>query len=229
MYCCWVRIQHLCVVCTAPCWVWFAATQAVEGADIIYTDTFVSMGDEDKKDEIMKVFAGLQIDSKLMGAANPGALFMHDMPAYRGIEVTSEVIDGPQSVIYDQVTSPQSHSLLFFYLSQCTPYTMLARCGRLQQHVCTSTSTSMHGWMHLLRQASNFVSGAKQPPFTYATQHRYTHQHPNHLMADTHFCCFGLCLCPHDFIALLCAQAENRQHGQKAVILNLMGVAVPDV
>jgi len=83
------------------------AYEAVEGADIVYTDTFVSMGDEDKKDEIMKIFAGLQTDSNLMAAAKPDALFMHDMPAYRGIEVTSDVIDGPQSIIYDQAENRQ--------------------------------------------------------------------------------------------------------------------------
>ena len=83
------------------------AYEAVAGADIVYADTFVSMGDEDRKDEIMKEFDGFQIDSKLMSAADKDAHFMHDMPAYRGIEVTPDVIDGPQSIIYDQAENRQ--------------------------------------------------------------------------------------------------------------------------
>eukprot|EP00040_Diaphanoeca_grandis_P005157 m.31587 g.31587 ORF g.31587 m.31587 type:complete len:314 (-) comp16488_c0_seq1:53-994(-) len=83
------------------------AYEAVEGADIVYADTFVSMGDEANKEAILKVFEGMQIDSRLMGVAKKDALFMHDMPAYRGIEVTSEVIDGPQSIIYDQAENRQ--------------------------------------------------------------------------------------------------------------------------
>jgi ornithine carbamoyltransferase len=57
-------------------------TQAVDGADIVYTDTFVSMGDEGNKGDIIRMFAGLQVTQELMNAAAPGALFMHDMPAY---------------------------------------------------------------------------------------------------------------------------------------------------
>jgi len=83
------------------------AYEAVDGADIIYTDTFVSMGDEGNKEAIMKKFEGLQVTQELMNAAAPGVLFMHDMPAYRGIEVSSEVIDGPRSVIYDQAENRQ--------------------------------------------------------------------------------------------------------------------------
>ena len=78
------------------------AYEAVDGADVVYTDTFVSMGDEANKQAILKRFEGLQIDTNLMMAAKRDAVFMHDMPAYRGIEVTSDVIDGPQSIIYDQ-------------------------------------------------------------------------------------------------------------------------------
>lgn len=81
--------------------------EAVNGADIVYTDTFVSMGDEDRKEDLMKQFDGFQVDTKMMSAAKPDALYMHDMPAYRGIEVTPEVIDGPQSIIYDQAENRQ--------------------------------------------------------------------------------------------------------------------------
>lgn len=81
--------------------------EAVEGADVVYTDTFVSMGDEANKAAILKRFDGFQIDKKLMSAAKSNAVFMHDMPAYRGIEVTGDVIDGPQSIIYDQAANRQ--------------------------------------------------------------------------------------------------------------------------
>lgn len=83
------------------------AFEAVAGADIIYTDTFVSMGDEDNKEAILKKFEGFQITAELMAAAKPDANFMHDMPAYREVEVTSEVIDGDRSIIYDQAENRQ--------------------------------------------------------------------------------------------------------------------------
>lgn len=75
---------------------------AVKGADIVYTDTWVSMGDEKEKETRLKMFQPYQVTEKLMKSAKPNAIFMHDMPAYRGLEVTEEVIDGPQSVIFDQ-------------------------------------------------------------------------------------------------------------------------------
>ena len=73
----------------------------------MYCDTFVSMGDESRKAAILKQFAGMQVTTELMNCAAPDALFMHDMPAYRGIEVTSDVIDGPRSIIYDQAENRQ--------------------------------------------------------------------------------------------------------------------------
>lgn len=75
---------------------------AVQGADIVYTDTWVSMGCEAEKEERLKIFQPYQVIQELMKKAKPDALFMHDMPAYRGNEVASEVIDGPQSIIYQQ-------------------------------------------------------------------------------------------------------------------------------
>ncbi|MEK9165303.1 MAG: ornithine carbamoyltransferase [Patescibacteria group bacterium] len=75
---------------------------AAQGADIIYTDTWVSMGCEAEKEERLKIFQPYQVTQELMKKAKPDALFMHDMPAYRGNEVTSEVIDGHQSIIYQQ-------------------------------------------------------------------------------------------------------------------------------
>eukprot|EP00039_Didymoeca_costata_P019156 m.336450 g.336450 ORF g.336450 m.336450 type:complete len:345 (+) comp17855_c0_seq1:90-1124(+) len=76
--------------------------EAADGADIVYTDTFVSMGDESRKEELLKIFDGYQVNEAIMKAAKTDALFMHDMPAYRGIEVSEGVIDGKQSIIYDQ-------------------------------------------------------------------------------------------------------------------------------
>lgn len=75
---------------------------AVAGADIVYTDTWVSMGQEAEKQEKMAAFAGFTIDSKLMALAKPTAKFMHCLPAHKGYEVTAEVLEGPQSVVYDQ-------------------------------------------------------------------------------------------------------------------------------
>lgn len=76
--------------------------KAVKDADIVYTDTWVSMGDEKEKTKRLKIFTPFRVDPKLMALAKPDAIFMHDMPAYRGNEVTEEVIDGPQSVIFQQ-------------------------------------------------------------------------------------------------------------------------------
>lgn len=74
---------------------------AAEGADAVITDTWVSMGDTDK-DERLAALAPFQVDAALMRLAKPDALFFHDLPAHRGEEVTAEVIDGPQSVIWDE-------------------------------------------------------------------------------------------------------------------------------
>lgn len=75
---------------------------AVKGADIVVTDTWVSMGDEAERAVRLNVFQPFQVNSKLMSLAKKDAIFMHCMPAHRGEEVTSEVIDGPQSVILDE-------------------------------------------------------------------------------------------------------------------------------
>ena len=75
---------------------------AVLGADVIATDTWVSMGMEQEKEARIKKFAGFTVDQKLMQRANPGAVFLHCLPAYRGFEVAAEVIDGPQSLIWDE-------------------------------------------------------------------------------------------------------------------------------
>jgi ornithine carbamoyltransferase len=74
---------------------------AVTGADCVVTDTWVSMGDKDgeHRHNLLKPY---QVNSKLMSLAKPEAIFMHCLPAHRGEEVTDEVIDGPQSVVFDE-------------------------------------------------------------------------------------------------------------------------------
>ncbi|QIZ98068.1 ornithine carbamoyltransferase [Leifsonia sp. PS1209] len=76
--------------------------EAAAGSDVMITDTWVSMGKEDEKAERIAVFGGYRVDSDLMALAQPDALFMHCLPADRGYEVTADVIDGPQSVIWDE-------------------------------------------------------------------------------------------------------------------------------
>lgn len=75
---------------------------AVTGADVVVTDTWVSMGREEEKAERLEIMGAYQVDAALMGKANNDALFLHCLPADRGFEVTAEVLDGPQSVIWDE-------------------------------------------------------------------------------------------------------------------------------
>jgi len=76
--------------------------EAVKRVDAVITDTWISMGDEKEKKNRLKIFPPYQINSKLMSLAKKDAIFMHCLPAYRGYEVTDEVIDGPQSVVFDE-------------------------------------------------------------------------------------------------------------------------------
>jgi ornithine carbamoyltransferase len=76
--------------------------QAATDADIIYTDTWVSMGEEAEKQTRMKVFLSYQVTPEIMKLARKDAIFMHDLPAYRDNEVTTDVIDGKQAVVFQQ-------------------------------------------------------------------------------------------------------------------------------
>ncbi len=76
--------------------------EAIAGADIVVTDTWVSMGKEGEKAHRVATFGGYQVTTELIGLAKPDALFLHCLPADRGYEVSAEVIDGPQSVIWDE-------------------------------------------------------------------------------------------------------------------------------
>lgn len=75
---------------------------AVAGADVVVTDTWISMGMETEAKKREQDFAGYTVDTDLMSAANPNAIFLHCLPAYRGFEVASDVIDGPQSVVWQE-------------------------------------------------------------------------------------------------------------------------------
>jgi ornithine carbamoyltransferase len=76
--------------------------RAVKNADIVYTDVWTSMGQESQAAAREKAFASFQVNKALMAAAPKSARFMHDLPAKRGLEVTDEVMDGPQSIVFQQ-------------------------------------------------------------------------------------------------------------------------------
>lgn len=82
-------------VCETP-------AEAISGADAVTTDTWISMGQEAEKAKRLADFAGYTIDARLMAKADSEAIFLHCLPAYRGYEVAADVIDGPQSVIWDE-------------------------------------------------------------------------------------------------------------------------------
>jgi ornithine carbamoyltransferase len=76
--------------------------KAIRDADVVYTDTWVSMGQEKEKAERILQFTPYQVNSSLMELAHSDAIFMHCLPAYRGLEVTEDVLEGPASVIFDE-------------------------------------------------------------------------------------------------------------------------------
>lgn len=91
---------------------------ALENVDAVFTDVWVSMGDEAEKAQREKDFAPFQVNKDLMSLANDGAIFLHCLPAKRGQEVTSDVIDGPQSVIYDEAENRMhaQKAVLYYYM-----------------------------------------------------------------------------------------------------------------
>jgi ornithine carbamoyltransferase len=76
--------------------------KAAAEADVVYTDVWASMGQEAEHAVRVTAFQGYQVDAKLMNAANGKAIVMHCLPAHRGEEISADVIDGPQSVVFDQ-------------------------------------------------------------------------------------------------------------------------------
>lgn len=92
---------------------------ALEGADVVVTDTWVSMGQESDKEQRVADFAGYGITTEYMSQAAPDALFLHCLPAYRGYEVDADVIDGPHSVVWDEAENRlhAQKALLHFLLT----------------------------------------------------------------------------------------------------------------
>ncbi len=93
---------------------------AIRGADLVATDVWISMGQEEEQAERLRRFAGYQVDQRLMSLAKADALFMHCLPAHRGEEVSAEVIEGPQSVVWDEAENRlhAQKSLLEFLLTR---------------------------------------------------------------------------------------------------------------
>ena len=75
---------------------------AVTGADVVYTDVWTSMGQEQEYERRRRAFQGFQVNRELLASAKPDAIVLHDLPAHRGEEITDDVIDGPQSAVFDQ-------------------------------------------------------------------------------------------------------------------------------
>jgi len=75
---------------------------AVRGADVVYTDVWTSMGQEQEYERRRRAFHGYQVNAELLRHAKPDAIVMHDLPAHRGEEITDDVMDGPQSAVFDQ-------------------------------------------------------------------------------------------------------------------------------
>src|SRR6185369_14459313 len=91
--------------------------EAVKNVDVVITDTWTSMGDEAEKEERIKIFKPYQVNQKLMQLAQKDAIFMHCLPAYRNNEVTSDVIDGPQSVVFQEAENRlHAQKALILYL-----------------------------------------------------------------------------------------------------------------
>jgi ornithine carbamoyltransferase len=76
--------------------------EAATGADVLYTDVWASMGQEEEADERLLVFSAFQLDGKLVDLANDGVIVLHCLPAHRGQEIAADVIDGPSSAVWDQ-------------------------------------------------------------------------------------------------------------------------------
>ncbi|NHU85197.1 ornithine carbamoyltransferase [Kocuria sp. JC486] len=103
--------------------------EALEGADVVCTDTWISMGQEEEKAARAEVFRAYSVDQAAMDKAAPDAVFLHCLPAYRGSEVTAEVIDGPQSVVFDEAENRlhAQKALMIWLLAQSGRYDLQTR------------------------------------------------------------------------------------------------------
>jgi ornithine carbamoyltransferase len=102
--------------------------EAARGADLIVTDVWASMGQEEEQARRVIAFRDYQVDGKLMGLADQDALFMHCLPAHRGEEVSAEVLEGPQSLVWDEAENRlhAQKALLEFLLIEDSPVRGLA-------------------------------------------------------------------------------------------------------
>ena len=100
-----------------------ADLDAVAGVDVVYTDVWASMGQEEEQQKRLKAFAGYQVDASLMARADSSAIFMHCLPAHRGEEVSAEVCDSQQSIIFDQAENR-------LHMQKAIMYSLMARGAR---------------------------------------------------------------------------------------------------
>jgi ornithine carbamoyltransferase len=92
---------------------------AASNADVLATDTWISMGQEAEQEERIKAFAGFQIDSARLAKAKSDAIVLHCLPAYRGFEIAADVIDGVQSVVWDEAENRlHAQKALMFWLAE---------------------------------------------------------------------------------------------------------------
>jgi ornithine carbamoyltransferase len=98
----WVKTMQLAEKSGAKLTLTHDPVEAVTGADAVYTDVWTSMGQEAESEKREKAFANFQVNEALMSHAKPDAIVMHCLPAHRGLEISASVIDGPQSVVFDQ-------------------------------------------------------------------------------------------------------------------------------
>jgi ornithine carbamoyltransferase len=93
--------------------------EATAGADILYTDVWISMGEEKEEETKLTAFQGYQINSELLEIAAEDAVVMHCLPAHRGLEITNDVIEGPQSIVWQQAENKMhgAAGILDYFLS----------------------------------------------------------------------------------------------------------------
>jgi ornithine carbamoyltransferase len=92
---------------------------ALVDSDVVATDSWVSMGQQDQKAQKIEAFAGFRLDAELLAIAKPSAIVLHCLPAYRGLEITDEVLEGPQSVVWDQAENRlHAQKALMVWLAQ---------------------------------------------------------------------------------------------------------------
>lgn len=93
--------------------------EALDGADAVYTDVWASMGQEAEAEMRHRIFEPYQLNSAMAAKAKPGAYIMHDLPAHRGEEITDEMMDSPQAIMFDQAENRlHAQKAILVYLDQ---------------------------------------------------------------------------------------------------------------